>query len=258
LIQGLSQYYTVTKYQPAIELAGKLAKYTRYHGRIFDEEGRWLLEPGVMGQKLYAGIGIYDVEGLKYGGHGHGIAMLSLLEYAIAADDADMLQYSKAIFEWTANPGPIYGVSRPVGWFPERYLPNYPASESCTTGDMLGTAVKLTQTGASDYWDDIDRWVLNHFAEAQLTHPEDVYRFAETQPRKAVNENETADHVPDRSVGVWAGWAAANEWATWLGIQHCCTGNAPRALYYVWNAMIEHRNDQLGVNLPHISFLNSE
>lgn len=251
LIQGLSQYYRVTKYQPAIELAGKLAQYTRYYGQIFDDQGRWLLEPGAGGRKPFASLGIYDVEGLNYGGHGHGheIAMLSIVEYPIAANDADMLQYSKAIFEWTANPGPIYGVSRLVGWFPERYLPNYPASESCTTGDMLGTTVKLTQAGAGDYWDDIDRWVRNHFAEAQLTRPEDVYRFAETQPRKAVNENGTAEHVPERSVGVWAGWASANEWATWIGIQHCCTGNGPRALYYVWSAMIQHHEAQLRVNL---------
>jgi hypothetical protein len=251
LIQGLSQYYRVAKYQPALELASRLTKYTRYHSQIFDEEGRWLLEPGVAGHKLFASLGIYDVEGLKYGGHGHGhgIAMLSLLEYAIAANDADTLQYCKSIFEWTANPGPVYGVSRLVGWFPERYLPNYPASESCTTGDMLGSAVKLTQAGAGDYWDDIDRWVRNHFAEAQLTHPEYIYQFSQTQPKQMVKENETADHVPERSVGVWAGWAAGNEWATWIGIQHCCTGNAPRGLYYVWNAMIEHSDDQLRVNL---------
>jgi hypothetical protein len=251
LIQGLAQYYKVSRYQPAIELAGKLANYTRYHGQIFDADGRWLLEPEKRGRTLFAIRDIYDVEGLTFGGHGHGhgIAMLSLLEYAIVSNDKGMLRYCKAIFEWSANPGPVYGVSRLVGWFPELYLPNYPASESCTLGDMLGAAVKLTAAGAGDYWDDVDRWLRNHFAEAQLTRPDSVYRLSENQSLRAVNENETADHVAERSVGVWAGWAGANEWAIWIGIQHCCTGNAPRGLYYVWNAMIEHSGDRLRVNL---------
>lgn len=251
LVQGLSQYFKVTGYQPGLELAGKLARYTRYHGQIFDSEGRWLLEPDAMGRKLYSSLGTYDVEGLKFGGHGHGhgIALLSLVEYATASGDKDLLQFCRSSFEWAANPGPVYGVSRLVGWFPERYLPNYPASESCTLGDMLGIAVKLTLAGAGDYWDDLDRWVRNHFAEAQLTHPESVYRLSENEPRRAVNENETADHVAERSVGVWAGWAAGNEWAKWIGIQHCCTGNAPRGLYYVWNSMIEHSDNQLRVHL---------
>jgi DUF1680 family protein len=251
-IQGLAQYFKVTGYEPAIELAGKLAKYTRYHGQIFDPEGRWLLDPEASGRRLFSGlVGVYDVEGLKLGGHGHGhgIALLSLLEYATATGDKDLLQFCRASFEWASNPGSVYGVSSLVGWFPEWYLPEYPASESCTTGDMLAIAVKLSLAGIGDYWDDIDRWVRNHFAEAQLTRPDLIYRLSADQPRRAINENETADHVAERSVGVWAGWAAANEWAAWIGIQHCCTGNAPRGLYYVWNSMIEHSDNQLRINL---------
>jgi hypothetical protein len=251
-IQGLSQYFKVTGYEPARELAGKLAKYTRYHGQIFDSQGRWLLDPEAKGRKLYPDIGgIYEVEGLQFGGHGHGhgIALVSLMEYAEACGDKDLQKYCKAAFEWALNPGAEYGVSRTVGWFPEWYLPGYQASESCIDGDMLALAVKLSRVGAGDYWDDIDRWIRNHFAEAQLLRPEPVYQLAQDQPHRSVNENETADRVPERSVGVWAGWASGNEWATWIGIQHCCTGNAPRALYYVWSEMVERRNDILRIHL---------
>ena len=33
------------------------------------------------------------------------------------------------------------------------------------------------------------------------------------------------------------------------GIQHCCTGNAARGLYYVWEHMVDHQGDDLRVNL---------
>jgi hypothetical protein len=123
-------------------------------------------------------------------------------------------------------------------------VPGYPACESCTIGDFFGVAVKLTQSGVADYWDDID-----HFAEAQLTSTDWVYRMAEQEPRKAVAWNEAADHVPERNIGAWSGQGGANEYATWPGVQHCCTGNSARGLYYVWEHMVDHDGENLQVNL---------
>jgi hypothetical protein len=34
-----------------------------------------------------------------------------------------------------------------------------------------------------------------------------------------------------------------------MGIQHCCTGSSSRSLYYVWEHMLEHKGDELRVNL---------
>jgi DUF1680 family protein len=51
------------------------------------------------------------------------------------------------------------------------------------------------------------------------------------------------------NLGAWSGWAGANEWATWIGIQHCCTGNAARGLYYVWEHILDYRDGKLKVNL---------
>jgi hypothetical protein len=251
-----------------------LTRYTRYHGEIFDPEGPWLLDPelkgkvwksrgveynvegqrpgGNLGEQLSQGGAIgYNVEGQRLGGHGHGhaIALLSVLDYALAVGDKDLLAFSKGSYEWLRNPGPAYGVSTLVGWFPEWYVPGYPACESCTLGDICGIAVKLSEAGVADYWDDVDRCVRNHFTEAQLTSVDWVYRMAEHQPRKPVASNETAVHAPEMNVGAWSGWAGANEWATWIGIQHCCTGNAARGLYYVWEHIVDHRDGELKVNL---------
>jgi DUF1680 family protein len=109
--------------------------------------------------------------------------------------------------------------------------------------------VKLTESGTADYWDDIDRFVRNHFAEAQLTSTQWVYQMAKLEPSKPVAWNQTADRVPERNLGAWSGWAGANEYAAWLGVQHCCTGNASRGLYYVWQHMVDHSGDDLKVNL---------
>src|SRR5258706_16210606 len=40
--------------------------------------------------------------------------------------------------------------------------------EICTLGDMLRLAVKLTDLGAGDFYEDVDRWTRNQIAEAQI------------------------------------------------------------------------------------------
>jgi len=274
VIQSLGQYYRMTRYEPARRLASRLVTYARYHGGIFDSEGRWLLDPEVKG-KVWKSRGVansaggqrkggnlgeqlgqggvigYNVEGLTLGGqaHGHSIALLSLLEYALAVGDKDLIAFVKAGFEWMLGPGSAYGVSTLVGWFPEWYVPDFPACESCTLGDFAGIAIKLSEAGMGDYWDNIDRCVRNHYAEAQLMSADWVYRLAENQPRKPVAFNESAEHTPEKNIGAWSGWAGVNEWATWVGIQHCCTGNAARGLYYIWEHIIDYRDGELKLNL---------
>jgi hypothetical protein len=268
VVQSLGQYYRITGYEPARQLAARLVPYARYHGEIFDSEGRWLLDPelkgkawkfrgvghnagGNLGEQLHDGVVAYNVEGLTLGGqsHGHSIALLSVLDYALAVGDKDSIAFVKAGFDWLRNPGPAYGVSTLVGWFPEWYVPDFPACESCTLGDFAGMAVKMSEAGIGDYWDDIDRCVRNHYTEAQLTSVDWVYRMAEHQPAKPVAFNEIADHAPEMNIGAWSGWAGVNEWATWVGIQHCCTGNASRGLYYIWEHIVDYHDGELKVNL---------
>ncbi|MGA8269389.1 MAG: hypothetical protein WB787_16635 [Candidatus Acidiferrales bacterium] len=252
-VQALSQYYRATGYEPALHFASKLTNYTRYHGEIFDRDGRWLLDPEIRGKKEWRHFSgeRFNVDGLTLGGHGqgHAIGLLSILEYAAVTKDRELLEFCRKSYEWGTNPGPEYGVSKLVGWFPEWYVPGFTACESCTNGDLFGVAVKLTESGAADYWDDIDRFARNHFAEAQLTKSDWIYKMAEQEPKKAVASNETSDRVPEKNIGGWSGWADVNEWARWRGIQHCCTGNAARGLYYVWEHMIDHQGEDLRVNL---------
>ncbi|MGH9529861.1 MAG: hypothetical protein ACRD2S_08095 [Terriglobales bacterium] len=259
LVQGLMQYYRVSKHEPARELAQKLVAYTRYHGEIFYPDGRWYLDPEIRGEFQSAAVPNsirkkYPVQGVDFGGHGHGhgIAVLSLIDYADAVGDKDSMQFARNSFEWARSPGAEYGVSTLMGWFPEFYVPEYPSCEGCIVGDMLSMAVKLSSLGVGDYWDDVDRWVRNQFFEQQLTSVDWVYRLAAREPAKPVGPFELADRAPERNVGAFGGGASASDWALGVassGIGHCCTGTCTRAIYYVWENMLEHSGEDLRVNL---------
>jgi len=68
--------------------------------------------------------------------------------------------------------------------------------------------------------------------------------------------------VPERNVGCFAGWPSANDWFGGLehhpfvpperrgmAVQHCCTGNGARVLYYVWENILSASGGKLLVNL---------
>ena len=191
-----------------------------------------------------------SLKGLTVGGHSHlhTIGLLSMLEYATAVNDRGTMDFVRVSFEWAKSQSATFGVSPLIGWFTEWYLADYPSCECCTVADMIALAVNLSVAGAGDYWDDVDRWVRNDFAEQQLTSVDWIYRMASTLPPKPVARNETAERAPERNVGAFAGWSTGNEWGR--SIMHCCTGNSTRTLYYVWEHMLEDKDqDELRVNL---------
>jgi hypothetical protein len=233
-----------------------LVNYTRYQGDIFEPEGRWLLDPEVTGTQRSPAVPDvlrqkYYVKGMKYGGHGHGhgIALISVLDYALAVGDPDLLQFSKNSFEWAKNPGPDFGVSTLVGWFPSMYIEKSPLGEGCPIGDMVSIGTKLSAAGVADYWDDIDRWVRNAFAEAQLTRTDWIYAMQENQPQRPVGPYQSADKAVERNIGGFSADMTGTEWSFSGGVLHCCTGTCNRAIYYVWEHMLDHKDDVLQVNL---------
>ena len=248
VIGGLAQYYQATGYEPARVLAAKLSNYLRFHAGYYQPDGPWLF--GDPEREWWTAR--WHIENVKNGGHGHahGIGLLSTMEYAAAVGDQELIEFVRGSYEWAkANSAPI------IGFFPEAFVPEYPRCEADTIADMVALAVKLTLAGAGDYWDDVDRWARNHFSESQLIDPQWVYRVAATLPPTPVAFNETADHVPERSVGAFAGWSAPNDFNIYdakdfpHSIQHCCTGNMGRSLYYMWEHMLHHHQGELRVNL---------
>jgi hypothetical protein len=248
LPQGLSQCYRATGYEPALELAKPLVTYFRRHSETFDEQGRFIWTDSDRGSLGWGYNAKYEV----VGGHAHGraIGLLSMLEYATAAGDKETAQFVKSSFEWAkSQQASPFGVSTLVGWFPEWYYPEYPSCEGCMAADMVALAVELSSAGLGDYWDDVDRWVRNDFSEQQLTSSDWIYRATEHMPQQGVRAREVVEHTPERNIGAFAGWSSGNDWVVKAGIMHCCTGNGNRALYYVWQGILENNAGELRVNL---------
>jgi hypothetical protein len=102
LPQGLSQYYRATGYEPALDLAKKVAGYFRYDSGNYDEQERFLwadIDRNMRSDEAYNAK--YEV----IGGHAHdgAVCLLSLLDYAITAADRDTIQFVGTSFEWAKS-----------------------------------------------------------------------------------------------------------------------------------------------------------
>jgi len=234
---GVITYYQLTGYEPALEFARLQVNHLRKNW--FSKDGRFLLP------------------------HFHltTAALIEILEYAIAVDDRELIELVKNGYEYGKELGePL------VGFFPETTRKSFPTCESCEVADMIFLAIRLTRAGLGDYWEDADRWVRNHFAEAQMTRtawvdPQKIMAFQSaeakdfTSRRKAMVKEkrlfvDDKDAV-ERSLGSWAGWALANDWVNpdRIAIMQCCTGNAARTLYHIWDAIVTTSGTDARVNL---------
>lgn len=228
IFQAAAQYYRISGYEPAKELAAKQARFMRYHNDYWDENG------------VFTGPDMHF--------HAHTIYMLGMLEYALAADDTEMVSWLQKSFEWAKSPASYS--SDLIGFFPEWIKPDQTSAEACEIADMIALALKFSDAGVHDYYEDAERWTRNHFAESQLTQCDWISCVAEKIPHTSVRSNETADRVAERNIGAFAGWSAANDW--WVkerGIMHCCTGNAARTIYYIWEDILDYNKGLLKINM---------
>lgn len=254
-IQGLAQYHRASGYEPAVALAGKLARYLVVHGRYYGPNGEFLPNyAGEDGGRVPATEGMQGfepgpVEWKEYiHFQHHMVPLLGLLDHALGVDDRNLAEFVRQAFEWARTKGNAL-----VGYFPENIDRRHDlqTSELCEVAGMIGLALKLSGAGLGDYWDDADRWIRNQFAEGQLRRTDWAYRAGArgpTMPDATFDPVvQCCDHVPERNVGAFAGWPTANDWG--LGIMHCCTGNATRALYYIWEHILTWGEGTLKVNL---------
>jgi hypothetical protein len=70
--------------------------------------------------------------------------------------------------------------------------------------------------------------------------------------KDAGRDNET---VPDwlsldieRAIGCFSGWALPNDWGA-MSMHGCCTGNASRTIYWIWDSIVTRDNGVVKVNL---------
>ena len=200
-IQGLALAYKATGYESARDLGQKLVNYLRHRRQYYDEDGRFLWDPEAR-KRFQKGAGNRERGGHF---HAHTLGLLSMLDFALATDDRELISYVKGAYEWAKSPETH--CSALVGFFPEWIDSEYQTCESCEIADMIAIALKLTVAGTGDYLDDVDRWVRNHFVESQLKETDWIYEAARDLPETPAAFNESIDRVPERSVGAFAGWS---------------------------------------------------
>ena len=243
LIQGLAKVYRVLGYEPALELAGKLCRYLKDHGQYHAADGSFLPDsPGGDPKAHFV--------------H-HLVGVVGMLEYGMLSGDREMVEYAHKGFQYGMKHGDTL-----IGYFPENIdTPQFEHSEICEVAYMIMLALKLTEAGVGDYWDEADRWTRNMLAEGQLTRTDWIERIPgaglkwEQQrdiPRSVIDETyQTTERVAERNLGAFAGWPTANDWYVGAGpgIMHCCTYRGSRVIYFLWDRMLQHDNGQLRVNL---------
>ena len=259
---GLVHAYRGTGYEPAITLARKLLNHIVEELHFFGPDGSFgptASEHGIAPPDTMKGLeAVMDYTGSKYQHfHTHTYVLLAMLEYALATADDKMLKLARRGFEYGRANGNAL-----LGYFPEMLgRPNFETSELCEVADMIALGIKLSAAGAGDYWDDVDRWARNMFAEGQLTPARAALleRYVAGLPVTPVDHNtpvcggvtpsgyETTDRVIERNIGAFAGWPEPSDWGT--AIMHCCTGNSTRSIYYLWDSILNYADGKLRVNL---------
>ena len=247
---GLLDVYRQFKHEPALELAGKLVRYMAEQCRVLDDAGRFNF-----GLRSNGDRNISSRQAKHF--HSHSGTLHAILEYGMVTGESSWIELAHKGYEYGKSCGNVL-----LGYFPEFVdSERLEHSELCEVADMIALGLKLTEAGAGDFWDDVDRFARNMFVEGQLTRADWIYRLQtmgfderrdfDVRPSVVHETHQTTDRVAERNLGAFAGWPKANDWfvGQGMGIMHCCTGNATRALYYLWHRILTHDNGDLKINL---------
>ena len=252
-IRALSQWYLRSGDKDALNLAGSLS--------------RFVMKPKLWGAQQDSKW-ITGTDHAHYDGHQHGttLALRGLLAYGHAANDQEVIQFVRDGYHYARS----RGIGR-IGCFGDYSW--RVSTETCSVADMIALAIKLSDYGAGDYWDDVDDYARNRLAEIQVLDTErikaigraaasdpDAYKAFETPTNPSVPwsprmwdeylkfQDPFTDDVIDRSLGQIFGFSNPNTIA-YPSTTGCCTGNGTQALYYVWESTVRYQAGNATVNL---------
>jgi len=235
-IAGLVKHFRFSGDQTALEMARKIARFclkptlwvdTRDDGYLGNEHAVWE-------------------------GHFHGtVYTLHMLMELALVDNNDWL---KRFIREGYHHSQRFGAAS-MGWFPAWTYPSPDSlwragrkpeahnnrTEGCAVSDMLMLAVKLSDSGLGDYWDDVDHIVRNQLVEQQFTNLDLM--------RQCAGGGHEHDALLSRFLG---GFGAARTTCNLPQMAGCCTANCAVGLYYAWHGITRFDEGVATVNL----FLN--
>ncbi len=228
----LANWYLLTGNKQALRLSGELVRFLTNPKFWADWEGGEY--PGVVG-----------AEHAHWNGHWHGHVntIRAILEYAIAANDPQLMLFAREGYEWARRQTMTRTGFR---W-------------GSAVGRMIGLAIKLSDSGVGDYWEDVDLYIRNHATEMQIM-PEDIPHIQEligrnpnpSRPRDIVTRamqppgdyaTGTNVGVIEVSIGAFPLAAAKHGWslgdAAWGHLGIC----------YAWEGTLRYADGVVRVNL---------
>jgi len=225
--RSLVKYYELTGDQAAMEMARKVS--------------RFVLKPGMWEDTSEQGYPGYE-HGM-WAGHVHANAANhhALLDLAVADDDEWLKQFVREAYDHSVRNGVIR-----MGWFPSwtlpekyrRHAPYHSVDAPCAIADILVLAVKLTDAGLGDYWDDVDAIVRNHLSTHQFT---DLERM-----RACAGGSTEHDELLKKFIGAFN---QGYKTYTTPTVASCCTANGAIGLYYAWHGITRFDDGVATVNL---------
>ena len=220
VVRALCLWYECCGDEASLDLAGKLVNFMLLP-RMWEPEA----EPRAVVSHQHG----------HFEGHMHATlwGFWGLLEFARVTNDERIKGIVRDGYEYMRT----FGISR-IGLF----------GEGCTVGDMTNLAIKLTEAGVGDYWEDVDQYVRNHLTELQLLDADLLQRVAEESGEQQVMPWEDPERVLERTIGSLCDDATHPTVAT-PGTMLCCAYNGLIAYYQAWRTTVEHANGVAQVNL---------
>lgn len=263
-LQGLCRWAAQSGDEQALDLAGRFARFgmkRKFWGHPGDPDKMAGWEQGHVDSHF----------------HARAIFLRGLLDYGLLAGDRNAVDFARSSYEHLR----AWGINR-IGFIPTWVNGERITMETCFLGDLVALAVKMSDAGAGDYWDDADRIIRNHLAEAQITDRSILERIqqltppAEARSAKAVSEKDddtvpitskptslggeppqiktigaqmvSTDQALDRCMGTFLSYLHPTSAMNWRTMS-CCNANGCRGLYYAWEAITRRNGDDGEVNL---------
>ncbi len=244
----LANWYVLTGNKQALRLSAELVQFLTKPKFWADWKGGEY--PGVVGAEHAHWEGHY---------HGYMYVLRAVLEYAIAANDSRLKQFVRDGYEWTRQAR----LAR-IGLVGD--------GQGCGCGRLIGLAVKLSEAGIGDCWEDVDFYIRNQGIEAQFT-PEDIpyleklleknpnppappemYSYFNLQNRNP--QGQPPEVAADRVVGTNVGVVEAAIGGFTMGYVPyktgwalCCSPWGNMGIFYAWDATIRCADGVARVNL---------
>ncbi len=277
LTRSLCVYYRISGHAPALELAGKIVRGILEQQKGFEPDGRWLIEhfhtatASLLAILEYA-IATEDRQLIAFVDRCYQFGKISgdavtgyFPEYRPGAKNylerrlcetcevADMI--GLAIKLTLAGAGDYWGDV-------ERWTRNQ-LVENQLTSEKLATMQKNFKAGKQPVAPPKIEWMQKLIDGVNRQKAQDVVtelqidsgtRVPLARPMKK-DTGKGNDTVPEwasldiqRAVGSFSGWASPNDWGA-MSMHGCCTGNASRTIYWIWDSIVTLEKSLVTINL---------